>query len=221
LSPLSILPTSDGSHTIKDASTGDTYHSVHGAVQESKHVFIQNGLRYFLDLTKAKMISILEVGFGTGLNALLTMQVCDIADVQVDYVALEPFPLEDGLVRDLNYRTNDSRFISLHEGQWDKPVIIAPNFSLTKMKSTIQSCALQNSFDLVYYDAFAPTSQPDMWTPEVFKKIKSLMTAPSVFVTYCAKGQVKRDLKSAGFLVESIPGPPGKREMVRASLWRK
>jgi tRNA U34 5-methylaminomethyl-2-thiouridine-forming methyltransferase MnmC len=216
LNSLSIILTSDGSHTIQNETTGDTYHSIHGAVQESNHVFIQNGLHYFLDRTKATQISILEVGFGTGLNALLTMQACDKKDVQVDYVALEPFPLNEALLKELNYHASAPKFMSLHGPQWNNRLAVTPNFSLTKIKATIHSYDSPSPFDVVFYDAFAPSSQPDMWTHEVFEKIKSLMAVPSVFVTYCAKGQVKRDLRSAGFVVESIPGPPGKREMTRA-----
>jgi len=220
LSTLSIITTSDGSHTIKNESTGDTYHSIHGAIQESSHVFIESGLHYFFDLTNTKKVRILEVGLGTGLNVLLTLQATQKKNVQVDYFAIEPFPLEREIFSNLNYPTSTNSFFNLlHEAQWETVTPITDNFSLTKIKDTIQAVALQpNFFDVVYYDAFAPNSQPDMWTVEVFKKLRSAMTTPSVFVTYCAKGQVKRDLKSAGFVVESIPGPPGKREMVRATL---
>ena len=210
---LSIITTKDGSHTIKNESTGDTYHSVHGAVQESNHVFIKSGLQCFLELASPRKIKILEVGFGTGLNAYLTIQAIIGKQVQVDYVALEPHPLEAHLVDGLNYG-NDSNFKALHHAQWNSAINVTTSFTLTKIKNTIQSA----TFDLVYYDAFAPNTQPEMWTFEVFQKIKSLMAVPSLLVTYCAKGQVKRDLKSAGFIVESIPGPPGKREMVRARI---
>ncbi len=216
---LSIITTSDGSHTIRNETTGDTYHSIHGAIQESNHVFIQSGLLHFLSLTHAKTVRILEVGFGSGLNAFLTLKACEKYKVEVDYVALETNPLDDHLVAGLNYSKGDSRFDVLHQADWHTPISISPNFSLTKFKQTIQAHNfLPGSIDLVYYDAFSPTSQPEMWTLEVFQKIKLLMATPSIFVTYCAKGQVKRDLKSAGFIVESIPGPPGKREMVRAKV---
>lgn len=218
LSKLSIILTDDGSQTIKDEATGDTYHSIHGAVQESNHVFIQNGLHYFLGTAPTRKVRILEVGFGTGLNALLTLRAVGGTDVEVEYIALEPYPLESTLIDALNYST-DSNFKSLHEAKWHNPVFIAPNFSLNKMKRHIQEHDfLPRSFDLIYYDAFAPNSQPEMWTLEIFKRLKTMMDIPSVFVTYCAKGQVKRDLKSAGFKVEGIPGPPGKREMVRATV---
>jgi tRNA U34 5-methylaminomethyl-2-thiouridine-forming methyltransferase MnmC len=216
---LCIILTSDGSHTIKNETTGDTFHSIHGAVQESNHVFIERGLRYFLGLTASKKIKILEVGFGTGLNALLSMKENVEGNFQIEYTALEPFPLQDILIKELNYSATHSNFNLLHEAEWTKPFKVSPHFELTKIKNTIQSVELaEGAFDVVYYDAFAPNSQPDMWSLEVFKKIKSLMARPSLLVTYCAKGQVKRDLKSAGFMVEGIPGPPGKREMVRAKV---
>ncbi len=215
---LSIIITSDGSHTVRNETTGDTYHSIHGAQQESNHVFIQSGLNFFLGITAAKKIKILEVGFGTGLNAYLTMQAAANLALHVEYKGLEPQPLEGGFTDRLNYsRADNLDFKRLHAVPWESKMDLTPHFSITKIKGNIHSVELQpGAFDLVYYDAFAPKSQPEMWDLEVFKKIKKAMAVPSVFVTYCAKGQVKRDLKTAGFIVESIPGPPGKREMVRA-----
>ncbi len=211
---LSIITTSDGSHTIKNESTGDTYHSIHGAVQESNHVFIQNGLQYFLRFNKKETVRILEVGFGTGLNALLTIKAS--GDNAVEYTTLEPNLLPPEIYMSLNFNDRET-LLRLHQCDCEKPKMITSGFTLIKHQTTLQLATLpKNHFDLVYFDAFAPNSQPEMWTLDVFKKIKSLMFTPSIFVTYCAKGQVKRDLKSAGFTVESIPGPPGKREMVRA-----
>jgi tRNA U34 5-methylaminomethyl-2-thiouridine-forming methyltransferase MnmC len=212
---LSIVTTTDGSHTIKNEQTGDTYHSIHGAVQESQHVFIKSGLAYFLSRHTQQKIKILEVGFGTGLNTLLTIQ--GYPDIKIEYTTLEPFPLTSEFFRALNY---DGKEIlqNIHECGWNAPHAITKNFTLAKLQSTLFDAKLPgNHFNLVYFDAFAPTSQPELWTPEAFEKIKVAMTAPSVLVTYCAKGQVKRDLKAAGFTVESIPGPPGKREMIRAT----
>lgn len=220
MSALSIITTSDGSHTIRNESTGDTYHSIHGAIQESDHVFIRSGLQYFFGLSSAEKVRILEVGFGTGLNALLTLQAIENKNVCVEYFTVEPFPLSSALFSNLNYTASENSYFKLlHEAPWETSININNNFSLTKIKSTVQEVELQNNFfNVVYYDAFAPNSQPEMWTLDVFRKLKNLAATPSVFVTYCAKGQVKRDLKTAGFLVESIPGPPGKREMVRARL---
>jgi tRNA U34 5-methylaminomethyl-2-thiouridine-forming methyltransferase MnmC len=213
---LSIVTTTDGSHTVKNESTGDTYHSVHGAVQESQHVFIKSGLEYFLTQHPKKEIKILEVGFGTGLNTLLTIQT--FADLKIEYISLEPFPLSEEIFRELNYEGKET-LMALHTCEWNSPCIISENFSLTKLRSTLSEAKLpENHFDVVYFDAFAPNSQPELWTQDAFAKIKSAMATPSVFVTYCAKGQVKRDLKAVGFLMDSIPGPPGKREMIRATI---
>jgi tRNA U34 5-methylaminomethyl-2-thiouridine-forming methyltransferase MnmC len=210
---LSLITTTDGSHTIKNESTGDTYHSIHGATQESNHVFIQNGLKYLLQSHPKETIRILEVGFGTGLNALLTISAKDIT---IEYTALEPYPLTPDIYLSLNFE-NREMFLKLHQAVWENPVLISPAFTLVKYQSTLQLASLpENYFDLIYYDAFAPKSQPELWELEIFRKIKKLMTKFAVLVTYCAKGQVKRDLKTAGFIVESIPGPPGKREMIRA-----
>ncbi len=211
---LSIVTTTDGSHTIKNESTGDTYHSVHGAVQESQHVFIKSGLEYFLAQHPKQRIRILEVGFGTGLNALLTLQA--FPDIELEYTTLEPYPLTEEIFHALNYDGKEI-LLRLHECEWFTPCSITKNFTLTKLRTTLSDVKLpENHFDVVYFDAFAPNSQPELWTQEAFAKIKSVMSTPSVFVTYCAKGQLKRDLKSFDLVVESLPGPPGKREMVRA-----
>jgi tRNA U34 5-methylaminomethyl-2-thiouridine-forming methyltransferase MnmC len=213
---LSIVRTTDGSHTIKIESTGDTYHSVHGAVQESQHVFIKSGLGYFLSHHPRLKIKILEVGFGTGLNALLTIQA--FPELEIEYTTLEPYPLSDEIFRGLNY-DDKKMLLRLHECAWSTPVSITKYFVLKKLRSTLSDVNLpENHFDVVYFDAFAPNSQPELWTQEAFAKIKSVIGTPSVFVTYCAKGQVKRDLKAVGFVVKGIPGPPGKREMIRAKL---
>ena len=210
-----IIQTQDGSHTIKNESTGDTYHSVHGAIQESQHVFIQSGLEYFLARHPKKKINLLEVGFGTGLNALLTIQA--YPNINIEYTSLEPYPLTKEVFQELNYN-NKETLLHLHECDWATPCWITPNFKLIKLRSTLADAVLpENHFDVVYFDAFAPNSQPELWTQEAFIKIKSAMQASAVLVTYCAKGQVKRDLKAVGFAVESIPGPPGKREMIRAT----
>jgi tRNA U34 5-methylaminomethyl-2-thiouridine-forming methyltransferase MnmC len=209
-----IVQTSDGSHTIRNESTGDTYHSVHGAVQESQHVFLKSGLEFFLNTHPTKHIKILEVGFGTGLNALLTLQ--QHTDIQIQYTTLEPYPLSDEIFRQLNYNEK-GKLMALHACDWNSPQKISNNFTLTKLQTTLEQAQLpENFFDVVYFDAFAPNSQPELWTPKAFEKIYQAMTQPAVLATYCAKGQVKRDLKSVGFTIESIPGPPGKREMVRA-----
>jgi len=137
-------------------------------------------------------------------------------NIQIEYTALEPYPLTAEIFQELNYTSKDE-LLMLHTCDWNSPQKISNNFTLTKLQTTQEQAQLpENFFDVVYFDAFAPNSQPELWTPKAFGKIYQVMSHPSVLVTYCAKGQVKRDLKSAGFIIESIPGPPGKREMVRA-----
>ena len=216
---LTIVTTSDGSHTIKNESTGDTYHSIHGAVQESNHVFIKNGLQYYAERFSPVLIKVLEIGFGTGLNVLLTFQNRVQLSVKIEYTSLEPFPLSEEIYTQLNYNDPGVMLNAIHACEWGKRIELSPDFSLTKIRSEIQSIQLpDNNFDVVYFDAFAPNSQPEMWTLDVFAKLRAAMTASSVLTTYCAKGEVKRTLKTTGFTVESRPGPPGKREMVRALL---
>ena len=216
---LSIVTTADGSPTIRNNLTGETYHSIHGAVQESQHVFIKHGLEYFRQTFPKEKINILEVGLGTALNALLTLQFSRILNLKIEYVALEAYPLAKNLYCQLDFGSDKNTMLQLHECEWEKPINISPNFTLTKHQTKIELTELdRHKFDLVYYDAFAPNSQPEMWTAELFSKLFRWMASPSVLTTYCAKGEVKRSLKSVGFRVENLPGPPGKREMIRAKL---
>ena len=220
---LEIITTSDGSHSLLNTALNETYHSVHGAIQESAYVFIKNGLEYFIQLSKPQQISILEVGFGTGLNALMTLQSSLQGDMPIHYTTLEVYPINSettqllNYARLLNFLNADHYFLRLHEGPWEKEQAIEKNFYIKKLKSKIQDTDfLPSSFDLIYFDAFAPSKQPEMWEMNVMKKIVEAMKPGAVFVTYCAKGQLKRDLKSLGLIVETLLGPPGKKEMVRA-----
>ncbi|MDL5045507.1 tRNA (5-methylaminomethyl-2-thiouridine)(34)-methyltransferase MnmD [Oscillatoria amoena NRMC-F 0135] len=216
---IEIILTQDGSHTLKNNNLNETYHSIHGAVQESLHVFIRQGFEFVLGKSPQN-ISILEVGFGTGLNAWLTVNHSLNATTPVNYVTLESFPLEEEIWSKLNYAVDDfgkEMFHKLHLTEWNQAVSLRPNFVFHKMHATLQDASLQAaSFDLVYFDAFAPEKQPEMWKLPVLEKVASSMRQGAVWVTYCAKGQVKRDLKSLGLMVEALPGPPGKREMIRA-----
>lgn len=216
---LSIITTNDGSPTICNEITGDTYHSIHGAVQESNHVFIKHGLEYFFKTYAKSKITILEVGLGTALNALLTYQYGKQFNLSIDYFALEAFPLEKSLYNKIDYGSDSEVLVQFHESDWEQTIRISQNFNFTKHQTKLEEADLSRGlFDVVFYDAFAPNSQPELWTAEVFEKVSSWMTRPSILTTYCAKGEVKRSLKSMGFIVENLPGPPGKREMVRASL---
>lgn len=217
---VEIITTSDGSHSLMNTDLQETYHSVHGAIQESKHVFIHAGLDFWMEQNSGKEVRILELGFGTGLNALLTLLGTSHLPVSVHYESWEMYPLELSIARQLNYGDvlrAPLEFLKLHEVPWEEPSKIASDFILTKRKGDIQQ-ALWNeqAFDIIYYDAFAPAKQPYLWEMDVLKKITDTLPSGGVWVTYCAKGQVKRDLRSLGLKVETLPGAPGKKEMIRA-----
>ena len=217
---LEIITTSDGSHTLRDNDLNETYHSIHGAIQESMHVFIRNGLDYFAGRQKTGPVRILEIGFGTGLNALLTLQWVVRNGIDVHYSTLEPRPLTEEILDKLNYSQvagGAEEFVKLHTVNWGSDQLIVPGFTLLKIKGELQEVMLMpSSFDIIYFDAFAPAKQPEMWDISLLQKVAVAMKASSVFVTYCAKGQVKRDLREIGLKVETLAGPPGKQQMIRA-----
>lgn len=220
MSSLEILVTSDGSHTLRNTDLNETYHSVHGALQESKHVFIANGLNYFVQKHQQKNISVLEVGFGTGLNALLAWEYAEQQRVHIEYSSLEPFPLADDLWRKLNYGQllkDADQFAALHEAGWGTKKMLSPEFTLFKLQATLEKANVnRDAYDVVFFDAFAPSVQPELWMIESLKKVVTSLRHGGVFVTYSAKGQLKRDLSALGMVVETLPGPPGKNEMTRA-----
>jgi tRNA U34 5-methylaminomethyl-2-thiouridine-forming methyltransferase MnmC len=218
-----IIITADGSHTIVVPGINITYHSVHGAIAESQHVFIDAGLHYLLanSLLPAGL-SIFEMGFGTGLNALLTLSAAEKNKEPVFYETLEPFPLESSTFKLLNYCAILQRpglqkaFEGLHECEWNKAITITPYFTFKKMNTPLAEYSGNSKFNLIYFDAFAPTVQPALWTMETFKKLSGHMKTNGVLVTYCSKSIVRKAMQQAGFTVIKIPGPHGKREMVRA-----
>ena len=218
-----IIITNDGSHSVFVPELNEHYHSVHGAVNESKHVFIENGLLFCIEQLHKTHISILEVGMGTGLNVFLTaLEIQKHKNVNLDYCGVEAFPLEKNVVDELNYieelkaQKDKGIFDTIHSCDHDEQTKLLDNFNFIKMFSRIQDVGFKNKFDLVYFDAFAPGVQPDMWTDEVFKKLHDSLNTGGILVTYCAKGEYKRTLKRCGFEVIALPGPPGKREMVKA-----
>lgn len=216
-----IIITRDGSHSLLNTTLNETYHSVYGAVQESKHVFIEQGLRYHVQNSSSGDVNIFEVGFGTGLNALLAMAFAkEFPERRFSFTTCETFPLPVELLQRLNYRESPETaeyFDLIHECGWDESVQLLENFRILKYKSRLQDLGLSPLiFDVVFYDAFAPSRQPEMWEKSVLAQVERWMKRSGTFVTYCAKGQLKRDLKSLGFRVETLPGPPGKKEMVRA-----
>jgi len=215
-----IITTADGSNSIYAADWDEHYHSVHGAVQESEHIFIKSGLGAD-SLKSLDKISVLEIGFGTGLNALLTCFSAKKTQIQIQYTAIEPYPLNNNELQQLNYgkilpyaQANEV-FSLIHTAEWEKWVQIADCFSLCKHKiSALEINFPQNSFNLVYFDAFSPDVQPELWSNVLFEKIYNSMIQNGIFVTYSVKGIVKRALKQAGFCVKKLPGPAGKREIL-------
>lgn len=216
-----LITTADGSHTLYLPEMDEHYHSRHGAIQESRHVFIDKG--YCFTAKDIDPLNILEVGWGTGLNALLTLVESDAVSRKVHYVAVEPYPLEKELYEQLNYgdlleHGKAGMYLrQMHEKSWNFPYYISEHFILHKLQSSFQETALQpGMFHLIYYDAFAPGKQEDMWSKEHFAKCFEALQKDGVLVTYSSKGQVKRDLADAGFSVTKLEGPKGKREMLRA-----
>jgi tRNA U34 5-methylaminomethyl-2-thiouridine-forming methyltransferase MnmC len=205
-----LLLTKDGSHTIAIPGMNVTYHSTHGAIQESMHVFIQAGLKNI----PTENIRIFEMGFGTGLNALLTWQYATANNKKIYYYSVEQFPLTIKEAEGLNY---DATFTTqLHTAAWDKDVELDTHFTLHKSHSSLLTSVPTTTFHLIYFDAFAPDVQPELWTQSVFEKLYTLLEPGGIFVTYCCKGIVRRAMQAAGFKTEKLPGPPGKREILRA-----
>lgn len=215
-----LYESSDGSKTLYWEEYDETYHSIHGAKTESEHVFIQSGLNYYLNTSNTKQLSVFEMGFGTGLNTILSYLFSIKNNLHIQYETLEAFPLQKHEYECLDYssllKINKQIVYNFHECKWNQPNTICPNFKFTKWNTTIQEFTTNNKFDVIFYDAFAPSSQPELWTKEIFQFLYQLLNKKGILVTYCAKGQVKRDLKEVGFQVEAIPGPPRKREITRA-----
>lgn len=212
--------TADGSHTLYVPALQVSYHSKHGAVQESRHVFIEAGLRH--RAAQKKELAVLEMGLGTGLNALLTLQEVQQQGLTVSYHAIEAYPLQATEAAQLNYAAQlswpqaHSLLAQLHGLPWQQPTILLPGFTFTKHQGLLQHFELSTCFDVIYYDAFAPLAQPELWTQAIFEKLLALAAPGACLVTYCSKGSVRRAMQAAGWQVSKLPGPPGKREMVRA-----
>jgi len=213
-----FLITEDGSHTIYLPEMDEHYHSIHGAIQESEHIYIGQG---FLQ-TSTNPISILEIGFGTGLNAYLTYSYARERNISVDYYSLEKYPLTKSEYLRLNYPKsifpeNEAIFEKIHRVKWGSIQSISADFRLLKLRGDLLTYQFNDlpQYDLVYYDAFAPGKQPEMWTEEILQKVAASVKINGILVTYCAKGTVRRALSSAGFSMERIPGPIGKKEILR------
>ncbi|WP_417266234.1 tRNA (5-methylaminomethyl-2-thiouridine)(34)-methyltransferase MnmD [Brumimicrobium sp.] len=213
-----IIETKDGSKTIHLPELNESYHSTHGALQEAKHVFIKSGWNEIQNST----VSVLEIGFGSGLNALLTLLNSMNDKKTVHYTGLEAYPVSSDEISALNYaRLEDfaevrKEYELMHTIPWGERATINEYFNLLKVAQKMDDFKPEKkTFDLIYFDAFGPRVQPEMWTKEVLQKMYDATAPNGVFVTYCAKGEVRRNLISVGFEVEKIPGPPGKREMLR------
>ena len=227
-----LKTTEDGSNTFFVPELNEHYHSTHGAIQESMHIFINAGLLHSIQENNKQNINILEIGFGTGLNALLTLLQTIETPLNLFYNSLELYPISNEEVNKLNFSNQLSRsdsdelvisdlFLKLHSSPWEESVNITSNFKLLKQKidfSRPASFYTDKKFDIIYFDAFAPEKQPEMWTQEIFSTIYNLCKEGAVLTTYCAKGAVRRMLNSAGFKVDRLPGPPGKREVLRGHV---
>jgi tRNA U34 5-methylaminomethyl-2-thiouridine-forming methyltransferase MnmC len=214
-----ILRTLDGSTTIHLPDWDESYHSKHGAIQEAYHVFIQNGLCTF----NSHSVSILEIGFGTGLNAFITYLESKKSNKKIDYFGVEAYPISPAEISQMNYVSElnaDSEseiFKLMHECEWELSNEISPLFSLTKRKQFFEEINDSDKFDLIYFDAFGFRVQPELWSTDIFRKMYNSLKSKGTLVTYAARGVVKRSLIEVGFTVEKLPGPPGKREMFRAT----
>jgi tRNA U34 5-methylaminomethyl-2-thiouridine-forming methyltransferase MnmC len=214
-----IIQTLDGSTTIHIAEWDECYHSKHGAIQEAQHVFIKNGLSLFPD----RNVSILEIGFGTGLNAFITFLESKKRNQSIDYVGVEAYPITAeeivsmNYVEELNAVEQSSIFDTMHQSNWEEKIILDDDFTLTKRKQFFEEINDENKFDLIYFDAFGYRVQPELWSTAIFEKMYNALKPNGVLVTYAARGVVKRSMIEVGFTVEKLAGPPGKREMFRAT----
>jgi len=213
-----IIITSDGSSSIHIPEWDEQYHSKHGAIQEAYHVFIKNGLEFIND----DNISILEIGLGTGLNCFITFLEAQKYNFEIDYTGIEAYPItldEKNLlnyVSQLDATKHQKIFDDIHTSEWEKKIQITKNFTLTKQLQKFEYITVRNQFNLIYFDAFSPRVQPELWTEAIFQKMYNALVPNGILVTYSAKGSVRRALQNVGFKVERLPGPPGKREMLQA-----
>lgn len=222
-----IITTSDGSKTIQIEDWNEQYHSIHGALQEANHVFIKHGLLFFLEschpefVSGSHPVSIIEIGFGTGLNAFLTFLKAEELQQSINYNGIEAYPVKTEEIQQLNYvelisENHKVEFEKIHAVNWEEQHGITPNFKLKKQQKFFKDITAENEFDIVYFDAFGARVQPELWTEDIFKIMYNAMKDNGVLVTYSAKGSVRRAMQAVGFTVERLPGPPGKREMLRA-----
>lgn len=215
-----IQLTNDGSNTLAIPSLGITYHSTAGAIGESLHVFIDAGLKHISTTQNLKEIGIFEMGFGTGLNALLTWQFAQLQQLKIKYTSIELFPLEFEETAELNYGKQlqmPKQFMQLHQLNWEEAIVIDGNFTFYKTNQSLIDFLTDQQYNLIYYDAFAPNNQPELWSKNIFEKLYNMLLPKGILVTYCSKGDVKRTLKAVGFTVERLHGFADKWHMLRAT----
>lgn len=213
-----IIQTADGSSSLLVEDWGETYHSRHGAIQEAKHVFIQNGL----SLIQEQSVAVLEIGFGTGLNAFITLLEAEKRQIRIDYVGVEAYPILREEAEKLNYVSQldanqyDAQFQLMHASEWGVNTAVSDHFTLTKRQQYFNEIDDKNRFELIYFDAFGFQYQPELWTVEIFRKMFEALKPDGILVTYACRGPIKRAMQEAGFTTKKLAGPPGKREMLKA-----
>ncbi len=220
-----IQVTADGSHTIAIPEMKVTYHSHHGAIEESMHIYIKAGLHTLLSNPQhITPLSILEIGFGTGLNALLSLREANALQQHIQYTAIEPFPLSSTEIAQINHGnllSLQEDFLHIHQANWEQDIIINKYFSLKKMNRSLSQPLNISAVNCIYFDAFSPTVQPELWTKAVFEEMYQLLVTGGILVTYCSKTVVRKAMEAAGFTVTKITGPYGKRDIVRAEKRNK
>ena len=213
-----IIQTSDGSTSILLPEWNETYHSKFGAIQEAKHVFIKNGL----SLSQGQSVSILEIGFGTGLNAFITYLEAKDFEQKIEHTGIEAYPISEEDASKMNYvseldaEKDEAVFLKMHQSEWNEKVVLAPNFLLEKQNIKFQEITDENKYDLIYFDAFGYRVQPELWSLEIFQSMFKALKSEGILVTYACRSSIKKAMIEAGFAVEKLAGPPGKREMLRA-----
>lgn len=218
---MDFVTTGDGSKTIFNAKIGENYHSKHGALQESKHVFLKTGLQFYLERENATEAAVLEIGFGTGLNFILTADFCISENIKLDYCGIEAFPLEREVIENIGYNAYVSEglwanYIQNYEQGLKQKVHLNDGISLAIAHTKVLEFSSSKLFDVIYFDAFAAIHQPEMWSDETLTHVSKFLKPGGVFVTYAITGNLKRSMKALGFTIEKAPGAPGKREMLRA-----
>lgn len=220
-----FVHTEDGSTTLYVPALNEHYHSIHGAIQESLHIFIRAGIEFYLQTHSTGFplseLDILEAGFGTGLNAYLSLLYAEKQKIRLQYHSLEKYPLTFEEIQQLNYKAqipakNPDLFDRLHASPWETENLISSFFRLHKYQKDFREISFESRFDIVFFDAFNPEIQPYLWTEEVFRNFHKALKPGGILVTYCVKGSVKQALRNLGFMLKKLPGPPGKREILRA-----